>query len=145
MEVRIIMDPKAETPYIELHTARVTPEITALVNQLSEGASRLLGFKGEEVIPLNLSELIRVYTEEGRVMAETDYGILTLRYRLYEIENMLNGPSFLKISNSEIINFAKVRSMNMGISGTITVTLSSGTKTFVSRRYVARIKDFLGL
>ena len=145
MEVRIIMDPKAETPYIELHTARVTPEITALVNQLSEGASRLLGFKGEEVIPLNLSELIRVYTEEGRVMAETDYGILTLRYRLYEIENMLNGPSFLKISNSEIINFTKVRSMNMGISGTITVTLSSGTKTFVSRRYVARIKDFLGL
>lgn len=145
MEVRIIMDPKADTPYIELHAARITPEITALVNQLSEGSARLLGFRGEEVIPLNLTQLIRVYTEDGRVMAETDIGTISLRYRLYEIENMLNGPSFLKISNSEIINFAKVRSMNMSISGTITVTLSSGTKTFVSRRYVARIKEFLGL
>lgn len=146
MEVRIILDPTAEEPYIELHAAEVTPEITALVKRLTnEAPSRMLGFKDEEVIPLTPSQLIRVYTEDGRVMADTDLGTMALRYRLYELDTLLADPSFLRISNSEIINFKKVRSMNMSMSGTITVTLSNGTKAFVSRRYVTRIKDFLGL
>lgn len=146
MEVRIILDAAAEEPYIELHTAEVTPEITALVNRLAnEAPTRMLGFKNDEVVPLTPAQLIRVYTEDGRVMAKTDLGTLALRYRLYELDTLLADPSFLRISNSEIINFKKVRSMNMSISGTITVTLSNGTKDFVSRRYVARIKDFLGL
>lgn len=147
MEVRIIIDPTAEEPHIELHTAVVTPEITAMVTRLTSETAplRMLGFVEEEVIPLTPAQLIRVYTEDGRVMAETDLGTVSLRYRLYELDSLLSDPSFLRISNSEIINFKKVRSMNMSISGTITVTLSNGTKAFVSRRYVARIKDFLGL
>lgn len=78
-------------------------------------------------------------------MADTDLGTVSLKYRLYELAELLTDPSFLRISNSELINFKKVRSMNMSISGTISILLSNGAKTYVSRRYVAKIKTFLGL
>ncbi|MEE3451384.1 MAG: LytTR family DNA-binding domain-containing protein, partial [Acutalibacteraceae bacterium] len=68
-----------------------------------------------------------------------------LRQRLYELEEQLNKYSFVRISNSEIINLKKVRNFDLSLSGTICVTLSDGTATYVSRRYVSKIKKVLGL
>ncbi|MEE3499403.1 MAG: LytTR family DNA-binding domain-containing protein, partial [Ruminococcus bromii] len=44
-----------------------------------------------------------------------------------------------------IINLKKVRNFDLSLSGTICVTLSDGTATYVSRRYVSKIKKVLGL
>lgn len=46
---------------------------------------------------------------------------------------------------SEIINLKKVRGFDLSFTGTICVSLSNGTVTYVSRRYVAKIKQLLGL
>lgn len=43
------------------------------------------------------------------------------------------------------INLKKVRNFDLSLSGTICVTLSDGTATYVSRRYVSKIKKILGL
>ena len=147
MDVQIKIDPLATAPYVEIHTAAVTPASTAMVQRISsEPAAVLLpGLRGEEVIPLYPAQLIRIYTEDAKVMADTDVGTVALKYRLYELSALLTDPSFLRISNSEMVNFKKVRSMNMSVSGTISILLSNGAKTYVSRRYVAKIKTFLGL
>ena len=60
-------------------------------------------------------------------------------------EEQLTKHSFVRISNSEIINLKKVRNFDLSLSGTICVTLSDGTATYVSRRYVSKIKQVLGL
>lgn len=147
MDVQIKIDPSATTPYLEIHTAAVTPEISALISRIAAEPSSVMlpGFRGEEVIPLYPPQLVRIYTEDSKVMADTDLGTVSLKYRLYELAELLTDPSFLRISNSELHNFKKVRSMNMSISGTISILLSNGAKTYVSRRYVAKIKTFLGL
>ena len=143
MDVQIKIDPSATTPYLEIHTAAVTPEISALISRIAAEPSSVM--LPEEVIPLYPPQLVRIYTEDSKVMADTDLGTVSLKYRLYELAELLTDPSFLRISNSELINFKKVRSMNMSISGTISILLSNGAKTYVSRRYVAKIKTFLGL
>ena len=48
-------------------------------------------------------------------------------------------------SENEIINLKKVRGFDLSFTGTICVSLSNGTVTYVSRRYVAKIKQFLGI
>ncbi|MGN1069556.1 MAG: LytTR family DNA-binding domain-containing protein, partial [Candidatus Fimadaptatus sp.] len=60
-------------------------------------------------------------------------------------EQRLASQSFVRISNGEIINLKKVRGFDLGFTGTICVSLSNGTVTYVSRRYVARIKQLLGI
>lgn len=63
MDVQIKIDPSATVPYLEIHTAAVTPEITALINRIAAEPSSVMlpGFRGEEVIPLYPSQLIRIY------------------------------------------------------------------------------------
>ena len=42
-------------------------------------------------------------------------------------------------------NLKKVKGFDLSFSGTICVTLSNGALTYVSRRYVAKIKQVLGI
>ena len=45
----------------------------------------------------------------------------------------------------KIINLRKVKGFDLSFAGTICVTLSNGTVTYVSRRFVAKIKQLLGI
>jgi len=51
----------------------------------------------------------------------------------------------VRISNSEIINLRKVKAFDLSLAGTIQVSLLNGTVTYVSRRYVPKIKQVLGI
>ena len=75
----------------------------------------------------------------------TENGEYVLRQRLYELEECLDGSCFVRISNAEIINLKKVRGFDLSITGTIRVTLTDGSATYVSRRYVGKIKQVLGV
>ena len=68
-----------------------------------------------------------------------------LRQRLYELEERLSARMFVRISHSELINLNRVRGFDLSLAGTICVTLTGGVSTYVSRRYVSKIKQVLGL
>ena len=76
---------------------------------------------------------------------QTAEKIYTVRLRLYELEERLDPHTFVRISNSEILNLKKITAMDLSLTGTIRITLEDGTSTYVSRRYVKKIKDALGL
>lgn len=57
----------------------------------------------------------------------------------------MDNSKFVRISNSEIVNLKKVKSLDLSFVGTICMELSNGTVSYVSRRYVSKIKKVLGL
>lgn len=61
------------------------------------------------------------------------------------MEERLNSNYFIRISNSEIINLKKVKNFDLSFTGTICVELMNGTTTYVSRRYVSKMKTILGI
>ena len=77
--------------------------------------------------------------------AVTEKGEFIVNQRLYELENSLDCERFVRISNSEIINLEKVKGFNLKLSGTIYVSFNDGRSTYVSRRYVSKIKERLGV
>lgn len=79
------------------------------------------------------------------MLAVTGKGEYTVRIRLYEIEERLNPGQFVRISNSEIINLKKVKNFDLSFTGTICVELVNGMTTYVSRRYVSKVKKILGI
>ena len=103
------------------------------------------GLKDEKIEILEQTDLIRIYANSGKVYAVTDKGEYILRLRLYEIENRLPSNQFIRISNSEIINLKKVNNFDLSFTGTICVKLSNGITTYVSRRYVPKLKKILGI
>ena len=146
MQIEVRIDDTCVEPKIILVVDRITAETQALIKRLSEVTPQVLcGFHEDEVRILEPDSLTRIYTAKGKVFATTNQGEYLLKLRLYEVEERLDKGSFIRISNSEIINLKKVKSFDLSFTGTICVALSDGTVTYASRRYVTKIKQALGI
>ncbi len=146
MQIEIKIDSSCTEPKIIIQTASITEEVNTLMQRLSENTPPILtGSKDGKIEVLSQDDLFRIYASGGKVFAVTDKGEYLLRLRLYEAAERLNSSRFVRISNSEIINLNKVKNFDLSFSGTIYVELSNGTTTYVSRRYVSRIKKILGM
>lgn len=146
MQVEIKIDEKCAEPRIVIITDKMTDEINEIVKRISEQPPFVLaGFQNNEVTVLDLNKIIRIYAANQKVYAVTDNDEYTLRLRIYEIEERLYPLGFVRISSSEIINLKKVKGFDLGFSGTICVNFQNGSTAYVSRRYVAKIKQVLGM
>lgn len=146
MQIEVKIDSACTEPKIIVVAGEMTEELNALLKRLSQEAPQLLaGFRDNTLEILEQPSIIRVYAAGGKVFAVTEKGEYTLRLRLYELEERLDKGSFVRISHSEIINLRKAKGFDLSLAGTICVSLSNGTAAYVSRRYVAKIKQILGL
>lgn len=146
VQVEVKIDKSVAKPRVIIVTSEITEEINALVQTLSESGPRMIaGFRDDTVTVLDEKDILRIYAANGRVYAVLPSGEYILRLRLYELEERLKSSRFVRISNSEIINLKKVGSFDLSFAGTICVTLTDGSKTYVSRRYVTKIKEVLGI
>jgi len=146
MEIEIKIDETVKEPKIIVVTDKMTEEVSQIIKRLSEdGEKTIAGFQDGIAKVLEPDSLFRVYASNGKVLAQTSHGEYQLRLRLYELEQRLDGHFFVRISNSEIINLKRVKGFDLSFAGTICVMLSNGTVTYVSRRYVAKIKKILGI
>ena len=146
MKIEVKVDDSCEETTLVIRTNKVTDEIQSLVRRLSQDAPQVIvGFLEDEAVILSQDEIVRVFAEGGKVFAETSGGKFLLRLRLYELEERLDGKHFVRISNAEIVNLCMVRGFDLSFSGTICVRMKNDAVTYVSRRYVSKIKQVLGL
>ena len=146
MQVEIKMDSSYTEPKLIILTAAMTEEVNRIIDRLSKETPQIIsGSRNEKIEVIDQEELVRVYANAGKVFAVTEKGEYTVRLRLYEMEERLNAKQFVRISNSEIINLKKVKNFDLSFAGTICVELENGTTTYVSRRYVSKLKTILGI
>ena len=146
VDIEIKIDEDCKTPKIVIYTEQVNDELMKLVNKLkSADEEKLIGFKDEEAFLIDLSKIELIYTENKKIFARIDGEAYQIKKRIFELEECLEEIDFVWISNSEIVNFKKVLSIDFKLTGTMMLKLKSGNNTFVSRRYVKKIKEYLGL
>ena len=144
VKVDIRIDPNCQEPSAVITAPAMTEELRALAARL-EGGATLIGWDGDTAVPLSEGDILRCYGEEKGVTVQTAGGVYDLRERLYELEAKLDRHTFVRISHSEIVNLGKITALDLSLTGTIRVTLAEGTVCWVSRRYVKKIKEAIGL
>lgn len=145
MKIEIKIDGSCTESEVIIKTDSVG-QANDIVKLLSAEAMQMItGIRNNEIELLSYDDLIRIFAENGRVIAVTPSGEYFVRMRLYELEEQLSAHRFVRISNSEIINLKKVSSFDLSITGTICVKLLNSDITYVSRRYVPKIKKILGI
>ena len=77
----------------------------------------------------------RIYTETANY---------SCRKRLYEIENMLS-RDYMRISKSIIVNLRKIESVEAVFNGMLLLRMKNGSKEYVSRTYLPKMKEYLGI
>ncbi len=88
-------------------------------------------------------EVYSFYSEGQRVIAMDKDKKYTIQKKLYELEEEFGSLNFVRISKSEIVNYKKIKSLDMSLSGTIKVVMKNGYETYTSRRNVSKIKQLL--
>ena len=122
MQVEIRIDSTVREPKVIVLTDRMTDEVNEIVRKISETEPAMLaGFREDTVTLLDPGEIYRIYAANGKVFAVAGKAEYSLRMRLYEVEERFRGSSFVRISNSEIINLKAVRSFDLSLAGTIRV------------------------
>ena len=122
MKLNIEIDTNIEEPVALITTPRMTEEVTRVVDfisKLDDITTVISGIRDDKVELLEQESIFRIYAEEGKVLARTESGLYQIRLRLYELEERLDDSKFVRISNSEIVNLKKVKSLDLSFVGTI--------------------------
>ena len=146
MDIEIKIDEKFSEPKIVIYTKQMDKDLSEIIDNISIIDKKTLkAFKDEKMYILNQKDIETIYSENSKIYVRCNNELYTIKKRLYELENMLNKKSFIRISNSEIINFDKVENIDFKILGTLVINFKSKNKANASRRYIPKLKEFLGI
>lgn len=144
---------KCEIPFCVIHTEENNASIQALADKISHldlaGNNYLLnGWDGDFCVKLKPEEVYRIYSMDKKVYITKAKETFLLKSRMYEIEENLSSvglTNFIRVSNTDIINFTNVLKLDMSITGVIKVVLKNNEEVIVSRRYMSKIRSELCL
>lgn len=146
MKVEIQIHSDYEETKVVIYAKELTEEVQNIQAKLTEWTPQVLsGFYGDRLEIIDPEEILRIYAQDGKVFLKTEEKEYQLRLKLYEIEERLDKKIFVRISRSEIINLKKAVDFDLSYIGTISVKLTNGENSFVSRRYLKKVKQVLGI
>ena len=149
MKVDIHIDRSVEEIKVLITAQEQNQKVDSLYEHIVEFDKKrtetLTAYRNDIVKIVNVTDIFRIYTGNQKVYIQTNKGEYVIRYRLYELDETLDKKQFLRISNSEIVNVKKIRDIDLSIIGRICIRFEDNTQTYVSRRYIPKIKKCLGI
>lgn len=144
MKIKFDIRPQYTEPEIHLCNCEKNQELTdtyELLEKLLD--TKIKVHKGQESGVVVPSQIVRIYSENKRVYIRTQDDCFEVKDRIYTLEALLKERGFVRISNSEIVNVQQIEKLDMSHAGTIKMYLQNGDETYVSRRYISKIKEVL--
>lgn len=150
MKTEIKIEP-CKNAFCVIHAPSATEKINHLAEKISmmdDSGDTIVfnGWDGDFCIKTMAKDILRVYSFDKKVFIETEKENLLLKLRLYEFEELCTKygwSEFIRISNTDIVNFNHVRNLDLSLTGVIKINLKNGTQAIVSRRYMSKIKESL--
>lgn len=146
MKVTLEIDARYAEPQIKICAAREDEQVRQLYHRVRQAVdAKLAVYQGREMVFVPWTDIVRIYAQDKRVYCATQEQNYLVHQRLYELEQELDMTQFIRISNSEMVNMNKILRLDASLTGTIRMQLQGGVQTYVSRRYVTKIKKALGI
>ena len=144
MKVEIVIDQKYQNPKIVVYANDMSKEVANLLDIITNSTiNSINGYIENKLCILKLEDIYSIYSENGKVYAKTNDNIYNLKHRIYELEESLRNKGFIRISNSEIVNFKLVKNLDFDFINTIRLNFINDDYSYVSSRYIKKIKDYL--
>ncbi|MDE7050066.1 MAG: LytTR family transcriptional regulator [Lactobacillus sp.] len=145
MKVKLELDPDQKETEITIHAKNLTSEVERIYRQLqqySDHPNQIEGMRDNVSYYLNINEILFFETDAKQVMAHTTRNAYFVKYKLYELENLLGGQ-FMRISKSTILNLDQIYALTKSISNCQIKFHDSYKTVYVSRRYYRDLNERL--
>lgn len=147
MKVKVILQQELEEICVDIRTPKLSDEALQIEQCVSNCTTmtKVLGTQDTKSALLPLKQIVRFYTHKKKVYAQTSQGNWLVKYTMAHLEELLPSADFVRINQGEIINLSYVTQFDHSLKNTIGAQLSTGQTSFVSRRYLKRVKQALTL
>lgn len=146
MKIKIEIVEEMREPEIIIQCHRIDDTIQRIeqaIGDIHSGTKQLCFYQEEKEFYLSLEEILFFETEDNKVNAHTEEQIYLMKYRLYELEEILP-KNFIRISKSTIVNIEKIYSISKGLTSPNSVQFYKSYKqVYVSRYYLKNLKERL--
>lgn len=135
-----------EETSITINAPELSEEIQNLIQYISNIntiPSQIVASKNNKIYFIDLEKVICFFSKDKYNYVRIKEGTYKIKYKLYELEEILKQKDFIRISNSCIININQVECFDTSILGTVLVKLKDNTQETVSKRNVAPIMKLL--
>lgn len=143
MKIRIDIDNEIKENEVIIRCSEFNEEVKSIQAMLQEMLSQKKGitfYRGETEYYLSLEDILFFETEENGVCAHTVDNVYNVKYKLYELEELLPGH-FMRVSKSTILNTNHIYSITHSISASSKVEFQNTHKqVYVSRYYYKPLK-----
>ena len=147
VSVRVEIDPSADGTEVIIKTeerSALVEDIVLAVEQCARNRHpRICVYQGDSRKMLRQQDIIRIYTENRKLIVRTMNDVYSARCTLRELEEVLDRESFVRISRFEIVNMTRVEAFDFSLSGTIKITFDDRSFTYAARRFVPEIEQKL--
>ena len=142
MKCKVFIDKNHEEEVVIYSHQRnfLVEQIESLVNSQE---IEITGYKEQETVKLDLSEIFCFICEENKIYALTEKERFKIKLKLYQLEEKLP-QNFVKLNQSCIGNVKKIQRFNASFGGSLSVEFKNGYKDYVSRRQLKIVKERFG-
>ena len=146
MKLKLEMMPEMEETEVVIKCANIDSDILRLqqvIDEFMHGKNSFVFFKEDTEFYFSVEEVLFFETEGNKVTAHTSDDVYTVKYKLFELEELLPGH-FVRISKSGIVNADKIYSIQRNITAASANEFQGSHKqVFVSRSYYKVLKNKL--
>ncbi len=145
LKVKLEIDPENQDSEVIIKASKITPEIERIYRRLQDDSThpdQITGMRDNKAYYLDLNEILFFETADKQVMAHTKNHSYVVKYKLYELENLLGGQ-FMRVSKSTILNLDQIYALTKSISNCQIQFHHSYKTVYVSRRYYRELKEKL--
>ena len=143
MQLKISRIPTEEPEVLEIRCHRISDDVQEIISFVKSRQGQLSAVKDGQSIEVPLIDIFYAESVDNRVFIYTAKESYEVRLKLYELEDMMKGRSFLRVQKSMILNLMKVKSIKPALSGRYSAILKNGEEVVISRKYVADLKKAL--
>ena len=146
MKINIELDSNLKKIELVIKTPDLNSDVKLfkeLVEKALFDSQKIIFYNGDSEYFISLEDILFFETDEDKVYAHTSGEFFEVKFKLYELEQII--PFFYcRISKSSIINTRAIYSLEKSFSGSSTASFSNSKKqVHISRHYYKILKDKL--
>ena len=147
MKITIETPLPGEEDEIIIKMAELDDEVLRTIRRLKDGVSKdtMAVYADESIRMIPTRDILYFDATDNRVFAYTRDNCFETRKKLFEIEELLVGSAFLRISKNAIVNIKAIDHLSPEFNGRFIASLKNGEDIIISRGYVPELKKKLGI
>ncbi|KKK34766.1 hypothetical protein WN59_06380 [Salinicoccus sediminis] len=142
-----MIDEQLNDDEVKIHTKTATTgaRILSYIDHFTTDKENLIIRSEEEFLMIQKSDVICAEVRDKTLTVYTKTDRIVTSKSLSAFMEEMKSETFLKVSKAEMLNTQMIDRVEPSFSGNLIARMKNGRKVSISRRYVSKLKERLGI